>query len=499
LRLLLINPKFPESFWSFSWTFDHIVRDKKALSTPLGLATVAALCPPDWDVRILDENVEPIDWDYDADIVGVCGMGVQFLRQKEILSAFRKRGRYVVAGGSYASLCPHEYSELAETTIAGEAELIWPQFCGDFEKGSPLKLYRQTGEIDPKHSPVPRFDLLKTSLYYQVGIQFSRGCPFLCEFCDIIVMFGRKPRTKSPDQIEQELDSLRALGVSNVFFVDDNLIGHLPECRKLLAFLAEYQKKHRYSFTFGTEASINMAADPKLLELFRAANFEWVFIGIESPNRDSLMETKKTQNTRHDLLESVRTIYSFGLDVLAGFIVGFDADDETIFDRHFQFIVDSGIILSAVGLLTAIPNTPLFERLQKANRLRAANEFSTIRNNFAATNLNPLRMSYQDLIKGFRNLQARLGEEKAIYQRISNKFRYLSNPRIPFQLSIRQIWIYFWRLLIHGLLPGGYRRWFYFLRSLFLAFKNSIKLPILIVNWTYALSFRQFCLDEVIE
>ncbi len=480
-----------------SWVLDQITRDKKALTTPLGLCTVAALCPANWDIAIIDENIEPIDSEVEADIVGVCGMAVQFLRQKEILSHFRRKGRYVVAGGSYASLCPEEYADLADTVISGEAEYIWPQFCTDFEKGTPKKLYQQAGEVDLTHSPVPCYDLVKTSLYCTVGLQFSRGCPFLCEFCDIIVTFGRKPRTKSLDQVERELDSLRALGISHVFFVDDNFIGHLPHCKMLLAFLAEYQKKHDYRFTFGTEASINMAADRRLLESFREANFQWVFIGIETPNQEALIETKKIQNTREDLLKSIGTIYSFGLDIYAGFIVGFDADDQTIFDRQFRFIVESGIIVSTVGLLTAIPKTPLFRRLQKANRLRSTTQFHRIRNNFAATNLIPLKMTYDEMIDGFLNLQARLSEEKTIYQRISNKFRSLLNSSTTSNLPPGKIFLYSWRFLIYGLLPGGYKRWYYFLGSLFLAFRHSVGFPIVIMNWIYALSYRQFCLEEI--
>lgn len=498
MKLLLINPGFPESFWSFSWAFERIAGTKTALTTPLGLATVAALCPSDWDVTILDENIEPIDWDIEADIVGVCGMAVQFQRQKEILNGFRRKGRYVVAGGAYASLCPEEYSDLVDTVISGEAEYIWPQFCSDFETGTPGKLYRQTGDVNLEDSPIPRFDLIKLDQYFNVGLQFSRGCPFLCEFCDIIVMFGRKPRTKNLDQIEQELDSLRSLGISNLFFVDDNFIGHLPRCKKLLEFLSEYQKKHNYRFIFGTEASINMAADRNLLKLMRGANFEWVFIGVESPSREALLETKKTQNIREDLLTSLRTIYSFGLDIYAGFIVGFDADDKTIFDRHFRFIVESGIVLAAVGLLTAISKTPLFERLQQANRLKSTTPFQMIRNNFTATNLIPLRMTYDEMIEGFRDLQARLSQEKTIYQRISNKFLFLRNAPVPYHLSRKEIIRRSLRFLVYGLLPGGPKRWYYFVRSLLAAWNNSIEIPVVLFNWTYALSFRQFLLKEIL-
>jgi radical SAM superfamily enzyme YgiQ (UPF0313 family) len=190
-----------------------------------------------------------------------------------------------VAGGSYASLCPEQYDGLADTVVAGEAEYVWPQFCRDVERGEPQPLYRETGTVSLEDSPVPRFDLLDLPKYQAVSLQFSRGCPFRCEFCDIIVMFGRKPRTKTTAQVGRELDALRRLGARNVFFVDDNLIGNKPAAKELLRYLAAYQRKHRYQFHFGTEASLNLAQDPELLDLFRMAHFGWVFIGIESPTR----------------------------------------------------------------------------------------------------------------------------------------------------------------------------------------------------------------------
>lgn len=218
MKLLLINPQFPESFWSFSWILDKVLRDKKTVNTPLGLATLAALAPQDWEIQIIDENVEPIDWSAEADIVGVCGMAVQGPRQREILKHFRNRGAYVVAGGSYASLCPEDYEEDADTVVSGESERIWPEFCKDFLAGKPKKLYKETESVDLSTSPAPRFDLLKLDRYQKVSIQFSRGCPFRCEFCDIIVMFGRKPRVKTFEQVEKELDNLREAGVKSVFF-----------------------------------------------------------------------------------------------------------------------------------------------------------------------------------------------------------------------------------------------------------------------------------------
>ncbi len=213
--------------------------------------------------------------------MGICGRGVQFKRQSDLLRFYRSKGHYVVAGGSYASLCPEYFETLADTIVAGEAEYIWKEFCRDFENGAPKKLYQETEEVSLEDSPTPRFDLLKLDRYQAVSLQFSRGCPYRCEFCDIIVMFGRKPRVKSMEQVGRELDELRRLGIRNVFFVDDNLIGNKPVAKKLMAYLRDYQKQHNYTFLFGTEASLNLAQDDELLKLFAEANFGWVFIGIE--------------------------------------------------------------------------------------------------------------------------------------------------------------------------------------------------------------------------
>lgn len=489
MRLLLINPKFPESFWSFSWAIENVTRDKKAINSPLGLATLAALCPSDWEVTIIDENVEPIDWSFEADIVGVCGMGVQVSRQKEILNHFRGKGRYVVAGGSYASLCPEEYVESADTVVAGEAERIWPEFCADFEMGRPKKFYRETGEVDLSLSPAPRFDLLRLNLYQKVSLQFSRGCPYRCEFCDIIVMFGRKPRTKSPEQVGKELDLLRERGVTSAFFVDDNLIGHLPKAKELLKYLIDYQKLHNYRFSFGTEASLNMAADPELMRLFREANFEWVFIGIETPNKEGLKETGKTQNLRGDLLTSIQTIYSYGIDIFAGFIVGFDSDDRTIFERQYDFIVASGITVSMVGLLMAIPKTPLYDRLKKSGRLL---DVVTPDNTRSSTNVIPLKMTYEELITGYEDLHRRLTEERTIYRRIARKLRTLRNPLRVADLSWGQKIAYFLRLMGRGILSGGIGRIYWFVRSSLLALRNPGFIPVIVTDWISALSLRDY-------
>lgn len=488
MRLLLINPRFQESFWSLKFAVENFMPNKRTINPPLGLATLAALTPDDWEIEIVDENIESIPLEPKADIIGICGMGVQFARQRELLTFYRKKGYYVVAGGSYASLCPEEYKDIADTVVAGEAEYIWKEFCRDFERGCPKPLYHETGTVDLKDSPVPRFDLLKLDKYQSVSLQFSRGCPFLCEFCDIIVMFGRKPRTKSLEQVGRELDLLRKLGVTNAFFVDDNLIGNKPVAKELLRFLRDYQRQHGYRFHFGTEASLNMAQDDELLTLFREANFEWVFIGIESPDTESLKETKKFQNTRQDLLTSIRKIYSYGIEILAGFIVGFDNDTTETFEKQYQFIVESGIHAAMVGLLTAVPKTPLYERLKREGRLIP--EQSSSDNTKLATNVIPKRMTYEEMIEGYRNLYLRLLSDKSIADRIKNKLRYLKSPNYQHAYPTGTLLRLIGRFLFRALIPGGLPRIYHFLRTI--TWKNRRQLQIAVQDWVVGLTMRDY-------
>ncbi len=464
MQVLLINPRFPESFWSFKWAVDTVLPGKRALNPPLGLATVAALSPEDWDVTIVDENVESIPLVPRADIIGICGMGVQFQRQRELLTYYRNKGYFVVAGGSYASLCPESYDSIANCVVAGEAEYTWREFCDDFKVGKPKQLYQETGVVALADSPVPRFDLLKLNRYRSVSMQFSRGCPFRCEFCDIIVMFGRRPRTKSPSQVGSELDLLRRLDVHSVFFVDDNLIGDKRAAKDLLRFLEQYKRQHDYRFHFGTEASMNLAQDDELLQLFRRAGFGWVFLGIESPDVTSLLETKKFQNTRQDMLTAVRRIYASGIEVLGGFIVGFDNDTAETFEQQYHFITQSGIQGAMVGLLTALPKTPLYYRLEKEGRLLPGANDSD--NTKQGTNVIPLRMKYDEMMERYRGLYTRLLTYRNIADRIRNKVRFIGTPPATrddsWIVRIRIIR----RLLFRGLLPGGVPRMFHFLRSL---------------------------------
>ena len=488
MKLLLINPRYPESFWSFRWAVREILPNKRMLNPPLGLATLAALCPPNWQVTIVDENVESIPLAPEVDMVGVCGMGVQFPRQRELLEYYRHGGYYVVAGGSLASLCPERFAACADTVVAGEAEYIWRQFCADFERGSSQPLYRETGAVNLADSPTPRFDLLKLDRYTTATLQFSRGCPYRCEFCDIIVMFGRKPRHKSLAQIEDELDALRTLGAHNVFFVDDNLIGHRSAARDLLQFLKNYAARHRYRFRFGTEVSLNLAQDAELLKLFREAGFEWVFIGIESPDPATLRATRKTQNLHEDILTSVRRIYAHGVDVLAGFIVGFDNDTASSFGQQHAFIMRSGIQAAMVGLLTALPHTPLYARLEQEGRLRG--DTDGMDNTRPHTNVQPKRMSYEAMVSAYETLYRTLLTDRNIAMRIRNKLRHMASPVYSGEYRFAQQIGIIARLLFKGVLRGGPQRIVHFLCSLPVTAPR--KLPLAISDWIAGLSMRDY-------
>jgi radical SAM superfamily enzyme YgiQ (UPF0313 family) len=488
LRLLLVNPALPESFWSFRWALEEVLGGKRSLNPPLGLATLAALCPAHWEVTIVDENVEPLPRAPHADLIGIGGMGVQAPRQKELLRRYRAAGYRVVAGGSYASLCPEEYLDAADTVIAGEAEYIWPRFCADLEAGRPEELYRETGNVRLEDSPVPRFELLKLERYATATIQLSRGCPFSCEFCDIIVMFGRRPRYKPVAAIERELDALARLGARKVFFVDDNFIGNKAKAKETLRFLAGYQRRHGRVMRFGTEASLNLADDPELLELFRGAGFEWAFVGIETPDAETLRAASKAQNTTGDMLAAVRRIYAAGVDILAGFIIGFDRDTAKSFEVQRSFIERSGIMVAMVGLLTALPKTPLFERLKREGRLVEGAAHGD--NTRGQTNIVPKNMTASEMSAGYRQLYAALFSDRAIAMRIRNKLAHFGVPARIERETLPEATAIVLRLLWRGIAPGGPARLWHFLGSLPLARPGLW--PLAVNDWIVGLAMRRY-------
>jgi radical SAM superfamily enzyme YgiQ (UPF0313 family) len=402
VKIYLIAPKNPESFW----TFDRILPSlrKRSVFPNLSLPTVAALTPPGHEVVLCDENVEPVDLDTDADVVGITGYVVHQRRMFELAAEFRRRGKLVVAGGPFATLCPEELAGRVDVIFVGEAEYTWPRFLEDHAGGHWRREYRQDDKPSMLDSPVPRFDLLRVDRYRTLTIQFARGCPYSCDFCDIIVMYGRRPRTKSVPQVLAEVSAIHRLGVSNIFVVDDNFIGNKREAKVLLGALAEWQRQRGYPIEFMTEVSLNIAQDDELLALMNEAHFATVFVGIESPRAASLAESNKAQNMREDILTAVHRIQARGIQVMAGMIVGFDSDDPRIFDEQFRFIQDARIPISMTGMLNAVPKTPLHTRLKEAGRLIA----ESVGDQFVFTNIVPHGMSRLELYEGYRRLLRRL-------------------------------------------------------------------------------------------
>jgi len=402
LKIYLIAPRNPESFW----TFDRVLPTlrKRCVFPNLSLPTVAGLTPPPHEIVLCDENVEPIDWDTDADVVGLTGYVVHKRRILELAEAFRGRGKRVVAGGPFATLCPEELRDHVDVVFVGEAEYTWPRFLADLEAGRAQAEYRQDDKPSMLDSPAPRFDLLKVDRYRSMTIQFARGCPYSCEFCDIIVMYGRRPRTKSVPQVLAEVEAIHRLGVPNIFVVDDNFIGNKKEAKELLRALAEWQEARGYPIEFMTEVSLNVAQDDELLALMKRAHFATIFVGIESPRPASLVESRKSQNMREDLVASVHRIQAAGIEVMAGMIVGFDSDDRSIFEEQFRFIQRARIPISMTGMLNAVPRTPLHARLKATGRLIA----DSVGDQFVFTNIVPAGMSRRELYAGYRTLLRRL-------------------------------------------------------------------------------------------
>jgi len=438
MKALLVYPEFPATFWSFKHALSFI--GKKAAYPPLGLLTVAAMLPAQWEKRLVDLNVRSLK-DHDlawADIVFISGMFVQGESASMVISRCRKAGVRTVAGGP---LFTSEYERFPDVDhfVLNEAELTLPRFLSDLEQGCPARLYQTDEFADMTLTPAPLWQLADMKRYAAMSVQFSRGCPFDCDFCNVTALFGRRTRIKNAEQIVHELDLLYSLGWrGQIFFVDDNFIGNRRYLTtSLLPKLIEWRKGKK-GVPFNTEASINLADDRHLMEMMVDAGFDAVFIGIETPDEGSLAECNKKQNTNRDLLDSVRCIQRSGLQVQGGFIVGFDNDTPSIFQRQIEFIQKSGIVTAMVGLLQAPPGTRLYERLKHECRLLGTMSGNTD----GSTNIVPV-MGLNTLKDGYRTIISNIYSPSNYYRRVKTFLSEYESPKAKINLETERILAFF--------------------------------------------------------
>ncbi|HEX2866207.1 MAG TPA: B12-binding domain-containing radical SAM protein [Ignavibacteriales bacterium] len=416
MRILLVYPQYPDTFWSFKYALKFI--RKKAPFPPLGLLTVASLLPKDWDLKLIDMNIEALE-DRDilwADYVFLSAMSIQTSSVKSVIERCHGLNRPIVAGGPLFTSSYESFPEV-DYFVLNEAEITLPQFLSDLAKDDLKNIYTSEEWADITRTPLPLWKLVKMDKYSSMNLQYSRGCPFDCEFCDITVLYGRRPRTKTKEQVISELDNLYNMGWRGpVFFVDDNFIGNKQKLKKeILPAVYLWLEEHGHPFWFSTEASINLADDDELLRLMVLTGFEAVFIGIETMNEESLLEAKKIQNHNRDLISSIKKIQSSGLEVQGGFIVGFDHDPPAIFDSLTNFIQESGVVTAMVGLLNAPKGTKLYNRLLKEGRLLGA--FSGT--NAFSINFIP-RMNIDSLMAGYKKILDTIYSPKQYYTRVLN-------------------------------------------------------------------------------
>jgi radical SAM superfamily enzyme YgiQ (UPF0313 family) len=432
--IVLINPRFEVSYWGMEHALPFL--GKRANLPVACLPLLAALTPPEHTVTLIDENVEAIDWERcrRADLVGVTGMSVQRFRMTEILTELKRRGCFCIVGGPWITVQEDYFGDLADVIFVGEAEETWPRFLSEWRQGLHQLRYEQAEKTDMSTVPTPRFDLLKMQHYGFGSLQFSRGCPFQCEFCDIIVTFGRRPRIKTSAQVIAELEAIRRSGTVLVFIVDDNLIGNKKAIKGVLRDVIAWQRRNNFALTFFTEASIDLADDRELMDLMVDANFIATFIGIESPDEASLREAKKYQNVRAGgtLLEKVHRIQQAGMEVWCGMIMGFDHDDHGIFDRQIQFINEARIAFAMTGMLAAIPKTPLHERLAAEGRL----DLSDVSD--FGTNVIPLLLGREELVEGYLRVLNELYDPDTYFSRTEALFL---QPSFDIGINKRKSWL----------------------------------------------------------
>jgi len=443
LKILLVYPRYPDTFWSFRHALKFIF--KRASFPPLGLLTVATMLPEEWEKKLVDLNTttltdKDLKW---ADYVFMSAMVAQQDSAREVIDRCKRLGTKIVAGGPFFSPGYEDsgFFDDIDYLVFNEAENIMPLFLDDLEKGCAKHIYTSEERPDIRKTPVPLWSLINKRKYQMMSIQYSRGCPFNCEFCDIIILNGHRPRTKDESQIVAELDALYDMGWrGSVFFVDDNFIGNKRKLKsEILPAIIKWMEEKKRPFSFFTEASINLADDEELMRLMSEAGFDMVFVGIESPNEESLIECNKLPNKNRDLLASVKKMQRYGLQVQGGFIVGFDSDPVSIFKSQIDFIQKSGIVTAMVGVLMAPPETRLYKRLKKENRLLVG---GTGDNTDGSTNFIP-KMGYETLARGYKHVVDTIYAPKQYYERIRTFLREYK-PRNKWKLKISLLYIAGW-------------------------------------------------------
>ena len=485
MNVLLIYPEFPDTFWSFKHALKFV--RKNAAFPPLGLLTVGAMLPEEWSSRLIDINVtkltdEDLAW---ADWVFISGMIVQRASARKIIARCKQADVKVVAGGPLFTV-EYEQFEEVDHFVLNEAELTLPEFLSDLEKGSAERIYKTEGFSNIRETPNPKWELADLRRYASMSIQFSRGCPFDCDFCNVTTLFGRRPRMKTTEQIIAELDALYDLGWRRqVFFVDDNFIGNKRYLKtRLLPALIEWRRGKK-GMPFNTEASVNLADDRTLMKMMVEAGFDTVFIGIETPDEESLAECNKKQNRNRDLIESIKLIQRSGLQVQGGFIVGFDNDTLTIFQRQVDFIQKSGIVTAMVGLLQAPPGTRLYQRLKKEGRVKS---LITGDNADGTTNIIP-RMDMETLYEGYQNIMRHIYSPKPYYQRVKIFLREYKAPKIESPLEFQRVLAFIRSSIRLGIF--GRERFQYWNILLWTLLRRPGLLPLAITFAIYGHHFRK--------
>jgi len=491
MNILLVYPQYPDTYWSFKHALKFI--SKKASIIPLGLITVASLLPDNWKKKLTDINVsrlkdEDIQW---ADYVFISAMSIQLASVKQIIERCMQLNTKMVAGGP---LFTEEYEQFPEIDhlVLNEAEITLPLFLEDLKNDRAQKIYRSDKFADITKSPLPDYSLLKSGKYATAGIQYSRGCPFDCEFCDITALFGRHVRTKTTAQIIAELDQLLQIGWrGSVFFVDDNFIGHKKKLKnELLPAIISWMESNENPFFFITEASINLADDKDLMDLMVKAGFAKVFVGIETPEESCLMECNKLQNNNRDLIECVNRIQRYGMEVYAGFIVGFDNDPPNIFQRQIDFIQKSGIITAMVGLLNAPRLSKLYQRLQKEGRI--VDKFTGDNTDYSI-NFVPV-MDKNELLKGYQKIIQNIYSCKAYYARVLTFLKQYDPPSVE-PLSFNRFMALIKSIIYIGILK---KESIYFWKILFWSVFNKPKtFPLAVTYSIYGYHFRRVFRDVI--